>query len=96
MIVDTPPLKEGTGRKLHRLHDKMHQHLRALKAMNREPSGPFITSVNELKLDTTTMFEWQKHSQTRKDVPHYWELLEFINVCAKHLRPTPLILAGSQ
>jgi len=83
MIVDTPPLKEGTGRELRRLHDKMQQHLRALKAMDREPSGPFITSVIELKLDATTMFEWQKHSQTSKDVPHYRELLEFINVRAQ-------------
>jgi len=61
----------------------MQQHLRAPNAMDREPSGPFITSGIELKLDTTTMFEWQKHSQTSKDVPHYRELLEFIKVRAQ-------------
>ena len=81
--MDTPPLKEGTGRELRRLHDKMQQHLRAPNAMDREPSGPFITSGIKLKLDTTLMFEWQKHSQTSKDVPHYRELLEFIKVRAQ-------------
>ena len=48
--------------------------------MECEPSGPFITSVIELKLDTTTMFEWQKHSQVATSVPHYQELLDFINL----------------
>ena len=56
------------------------QHLRALKAMDYEPSGPFITSILELKLDTTTMFEWQKHSQSSTEVPHYQHLLEFIDL----------------
>jgi hypothetical protein len=45
-----------------------------------EPSGPFITSVLELKLDTTTMFEWQKHSQDTSSISHYKDLLEFINL----------------
>ena len=83
MILETPSLKEGTGRELRRLHDTVQQHLRALKAMDYEPSGPFITSVLELKLDTNTMFEWQKHSQSATSVPHYGELLEFINLRAQ-------------
>ena len=33
----------------------------------------------ELKLDVNTMFEWQKHSQAKIEVPHYQELLEFLN-----------------
>ena len=61
-ILNTPSLKEGSGKELRNLHDRVHQHLRALKAMDYKPSGPFITSILELKLDTTTMFEWQKHS----------------------------------
>ena len=60
MIVEIPPLKEGTGREIRRLHDKVQQHLRALKSMGKEPPGSFITSVLELKLDASTMFEWQK------------------------------------
>ena len=42
----------------------------ALKSMKYDP-GPFMTSVLELKLDATTTFEWQKHSQTQRKVPHY-------------------------
>lgn len=37
----------------------------------------------ELKLDVTTMFEWQKHSQLSTDVPPYQELLEFIDLRAQ-------------
>ena len=71
MIVEAQPLKDGSGKELRRLHDTVQQHLRALKAMEYEPSGPFITSVLELKLDVNTMFEWQRHSQDDTAVPHY-------------------------
>ena len=60
MILEAAPLKEGGGIELQRLHNTVQQHLRALKAMNYKP---FITSILELKLDTNTMFEWQKFSQ---------------------------------
>ena len=83
MILDAPSLRDGTGRELRRLHDTVQQHLRALKAMDYEPSGPFITSVLELKLDVNTMFEWQKHTQDSTDVPHYQKLLELINLRAQ-------------
>ena len=69
MILEAPSLKEGTGKELRRLHDTVQQHLRALKAMDYEPSGPFITSTLELKLDPTTTFEWQKHSQCCASLP---------------------------
>ena len=48
--------------------------------MGYEPSGPFITSVLEVKLDTSTMFEWQRHSQESTDVPNYSALLKFLNL----------------
>ena len=80
MILEAPPLKSGDDRELHRLHDTMQQHIQALKAMDCEP---FIMSVVEFKLDTTTMFEWQKHSQDTTNVPHYQDLLEFINLRAQ-------------
>ena len=51
--------------------------------MDYEPSGQLITSVLELKLDTATMFEWQKHSQSSTEVPHYQDLLEFIDLRAQ-------------
>ena len=77
IILEAPLLKIGDGKELHRLHNTVLQHIRAMEC---EPSGPFITSVIELKLDTTTMFEWQKHSQVATSVPHYQELLAFINL----------------
>ncbi len=39
----------------------------------------------ELKLDVDTLFEWQKHSQTATNVPHYQELLDFIDMRAQAL-----------
>ena len=51
--------------------------------MECESSGSFITSILELKLDTNTMFEWQKYNQDSVDVPHHQRLLEFINLHAQ-------------
>ncbi len=55
-IHEAPSLKDGSGKEIRRLHDSVPQHLRALKAMGEEPSGAFITSILELKLDQATMF----------------------------------------
>ena len=82
-IVEASTLREGSGKELRCLHDVCSQHLRALKAMRHEPSGAFITSLIEMKLDQLTMFEWQRHSQNQSDVPHYAEILEFINLRAR-------------
>ena len=60
---------------LRRLHDVVNQHLRALRSMDYEPSGPSITSMLELKLDANTKFEWQKFSQDTTDVPRYRDLI---------------------
>ena len=79
-ILDVPPLKQGSGRELHYLHNTVQQHLRALKSLVYEPSGLFITSVLELKLNAGTMFEWQKHTKISTDVPHFNDLLEFVNL----------------
>jgi hypothetical protein len=82
-ILEAAPLREGTGKEVRKLHDSLQQHLRALKAMGYDPPGPFVTSTIELKLDTTTMFEWQKHSQKSSAVPDYKDLLEFLNLRAQ-------------
>ena len=82
-ILEVPTLKDGNGKELHRLHDTVSQHLRALKVMDYEPPGHFITSMLELKLDTTTLFEWHKYSQDSSTVPHSSSLLEFINLRAQ-------------
>ena len=83
MIIESPSLKDSSGKEVQRFHDTTQQHLRALKAMGHEPSGEFITSLLELKLDSDTMFEWQKHRQDSTEVPHYSKLLEFINLRAQ-------------
>ena len=44
MILEMPTLKDGTGCELRRLHDTLQQHLQATKAMDYEPSGPFLLS----------------------------------------------------
>ena len=79
MILDAPQLRDGSGKELRRLYDIIQQHLRALKSMDQEPSPSLITSIIELKLDTTTMFEWQHHTQSQNEVPHYRDILEFID-----------------
>ena len=62
-IVDAPPLKDGSGKELRRLHDVVVQYVCALKAMDHEPSGPFVTSLLELKLDADSMFEFERQGQ---------------------------------
>ena len=57
--VEAIPLKDGIGREIRALHDLVIQHLRTLKSLGHEPSQAFITSLSEMKLDSTTMFEWQ-------------------------------------
>jgi len=45
-IVEAPPLKDGSGKKIRARHDVVIQHL---KAMGHEPSQAFITSLLEMK-----------------------------------------------
>ena len=87
-IVEAPSLKDGTGKELRTLHDTVVQHLGALKALGHEPSKEFITSLLELKLDSVTMFEWQRRSQEHNDVPDCDELLEFIDLRAQAAEAT--------
>lgn len=83
-IMDASPLKDGSGKELRKLHDLLQQHLRALKTMGTEPDPSFVTCIVELKLDPTTLFEWQKHSQSTVDeVPHYQNILEFLDLRAQ-------------
>ena len=44
-ILNAPPLRNGHGKELCCLDDAINQHLRTLKAMSCDPSGPFITSI---------------------------------------------------
>ena len=51
--------------------------------MGYEQSGPFITSIIELKLDSKTMFEWQNFSQKETAVPPYKLILQFLHLRAQ-------------
>ena len=51
--------------------------------MKEDPTGSFITALLELKLDKDTMFEWQKASQDARKIPHYNDLLNFIDLRAQ-------------
>ena len=46
--------------------------------MDYDPSGPFITSVLELKLNEDILFKWQRHSHECGKVPHYQDMLDFL------------------
>ena len=74
-ITEAPSLRDGSGKELQRLHEVTNQHLRALKALGYEPSGEFIASLLEFKLDRLMMYEWQRFTREQKKVPHYSKLL---------------------
>ena len=84
MILNAPAIKDGTGRELRRLHNIVQQHLRALKALGYDPYGPFITSVLELKFDTNTMFEWQRHI-SRTSLPEAFGIPESLSASIRSL-----------
>ena len=51
--------------------------------MDYDPSGPFITSILELKLNEDILFKWQKHSHESGNVPHYQDILDFLDLRAQ-------------
>ena len=48
--------------------------------MKYELCGSFIMSLIEMKLDQSTMFEWQQQSQDKSNVPYYVQVPDFINL----------------
>ena len=56
-IHDTPAIKKDCGKELQSLLDIVNQHFCALKAMEYEASGHFVTctSMLELKLDANSV-----------------------------------------
>ena len=51
--------------------------------MDYDPSGPFITSVLELKLNEDILFKWQRLSHESGKVPHYQDMLDFLDLRAQ-------------
>ena len=58
--------------------------------MGHDPSGPFLMSTIELKLDQYMMSKWQKYSQKSTTVPDYRDILEFLNLRAQASESTVL------
>ena len=82
-ILNASLIKTGSGKELRRLHDTVNQHLRALRAMEYDPSGPFITLILELKLNEDVLYKWQRHSHESGKVPHYQDMLDFLDLRAQ-------------
>ena len=91
-IVNATSLKDRHGPKWRKLHKFLNQHLRVLKAMKYGPLGPFITLLIETKLNRSMMFDWQMHTQENSDVPHYAEILEFMDL---QVRDSKMVLRES-
>ena len=90
-ILNIKPMKDGSSGELRKLHDTLQHHLRSLKAMQQLDFERFMTALGECKLDSLTIVEWQKSTQTEKDVPGYEKFLEFLD-----LRATATELASQQ
>ena len=82
-IVEAPTQKNGSCKGLCCLHDTLKQYLPELKIMKYKPTGPFNTSLIDMKLDQSRMFDWQQHSQDQPNMPHYSQLLDFIDLWTK-------------
>ena len=84
-ILDISPLKSGSGKELRHLHDTALQHLRALKSMGFDPSGPFITSMLELKLDPHPLFSCGKFKALPQE--RMMSIVKSNELCLNCLRP---------
>ena len=62
-IVEVPEPKEGSSKELRWLNNVCSQHLRALKLMGYDPSGPFVTMLIETRHNRSMILECQRHIQ---------------------------------
>ena len=51
--------------------------------MKYKPSGAIVTALREMKFDQSTMFEWQRDTQGKADVPPFMEFLDFVDLRAR-------------
>ena len=75
-------MKDGSSGELRKPHDTLQYHLQSLKAMQQLDFERFMTALGECKLNSLTIVEWQKSTQTEKDVPGYEKFLEFLDLRA--------------
>ena len=77
-----PSSKEGNGKEIRSLHDMLLQHYRALKAMDEDKFETLLAGIIELKVDPTTMKDWQHFTREKKEVPLSEDLLDFLDLQA--------------
>ena len=77
-------MKANNGKELRRLYDLWNQHIRAIKAFDAYDLDTFLTTIMELKLDETTKLKWMEHSNDSQKTPPYFELLDFLDMHARH------------
>ena len=61
------------------------QHYRALKAVDENKFETLLTGIVELKLDPTTMRDWQCSSRENNKVPPFEDLLDFLDLQARDM-----------
>ena len=84
-IVDVPCLKEGNRKEIKCLHDILLQQYKAFKAKDKDKFATLLTGYIELKLDPTIMSDWQRSSRTKKEVPPFEDLLDFLDLQANDM-----------
>ena len=69
---------------MRRLHDHLQQHIRVLKVSGDYNIKTYLTAAIELKLDEDTKLGWTEHSSKYEKTPLCVELLEFLEINARH------------
>ena len=77
-------MKSDSGQELRRLHDLLSQHTRALRASDNHSLDTYLTAAIELKLHESIKLKWTEHSTGSETTPPYTELLEFLDIQARH------------
>ena len=67
---------------MRRLHDHLQQHVRALRVSENYDIDTYLTAAIELKLDESTLLEWNRHSSKCEMTPPIDELLDFLDAQA--------------
>ena len=66
------------------MYDVCKQHTRAIQLSNNFNLESFLTIAIEFKLDEAARLKWMEHSNDSKKTPLYSELLEFLDMQARH------------
>ena len=83
-IQEAYPMKSDSGQELRRIHDLLSQHTRALKAADNHTLDTYLTAAIELKLHESIKLKWTEYSSKCDTTPPYTDLLEFLDLQARH------------